>query len=54
MNEQMIKTVIERANEMLKNSEINNIYQSFKTKEAAQDWICKAAIATLIIPQSER
>lgn len=43
----MLKTVMNRANEMLKNEEINAIYQAFKTKDEAKDWILKAALATL-------
>lgn len=43
----MLKTVIDRANEMLKDESVNKIYQSFKTKDEALGWITKAAIATL-------
>ena len=52
--EQMNQVVIDRANEMLKDKKINSIYQSFKTEEDAKDWIVKVALATLIIPVSER
>ena len=52
--EQMNQVVIDRANEMLKDKKINSIYQSFKTEEEAKDWIVKVALATLIIPVSER
>lgn len=50
----MIKVVIDRASEMLKNPEINAIYQSLKSESEAKDWIIKAAIATLVVPVSER
>ena len=52
--EQMNQVVIDRANEMLKDKKINSIYQSFKTEEEAKDWILEVALATLIIPVSER
>jgi hypothetical protein len=54
MTTQMIKTVTERVNEMTKNVEIQKIMMSFSDNEEAQDWIIKAAIATLVIPQNER
>lgn len=50
----MIKTVQNRVNEMIKNAEIQNIMMSFSSTEAAQEWIIKAAIATLVIPANER
>ena len=52
--EQMTQVVMNRATEMLKDSKINAIYQSFKTEGEAKDWIIKSALATLIIPVSER
>jgi hypothetical protein len=52
--EQMTQVVTNRANEMLKNAKINSIYQSFQTKDEAQDWIIKCALATLTIPVRER
>jgi hypothetical protein len=54
MDDKMIKIVIDRANEMLKDGKINNIYQSFKTKDDAENWLLKSAIATLIIPNENR
>ena len=54
MSTEMINTVIERTNEMLKDSKINKIYQSFNTKDEAQNWLIKTAIATLTIPVSDR
>ena len=54
MNAQMIEVLQNRINEMVKNSEIQNIMMSFESTEEAQNWIIKAAIATLIIPQNER
>ena len=52
--EQMTQVVMNRATEMLKDAKINSIYQSFKTEDDAKDWIIKSALATLIIPVSER
>ena len=54
MSEQMIQTVQNRVNEMIQNVEIQNIMMSFSSTEAAQEWIIKAAIATLVIPANER
>ena len=51
---QMTQIVISRATEMLNDSKINSIYQSFKTKDEAKDWILKAALATLIVPVENR
>jgi len=50
----MIKTVQDRVNEMIQNVKIQNIMISFSSTEEAQEWIIKAAIATLIIPANER
>ena len=52
--EQMIRVLINRATEMLKDADIVSIYKSFKTEDEAKDWILKAALATLIIPIDER
>ena len=52
--EQMTQVVMNRATEMLKDAKINSIYQSFKTEDEAKDWIIKSALATLIVPVSER
>ena len=52
--EQMIEVVMNRATEMLKDARINSIYQSFETEDKAKDWIIKSALATLIIPATER
>lgn len=54
MDEQLIQTVVERANEMLKDEKINNMYQSYKTKEEADEWLIRVALATLMIPIEER
>ena len=54
MDEQLIQTVVERANEMLKDEKINNMYQSYKTKDEADEWLLKVALATLMIPIEER
>lgn len=52
--QQMTQVVVNRVNEMLKDSKINSIYQSFKNENEAQEWIIKSALATLIIPSNER
>jgi hypothetical protein len=52
--EQMTEVVMNRATEMLKDAKINSIYQSFKTEDEAKDWMIKSALATLIVPVSER
>lgn len=54
MTQEQIQIVMSRATEMLKNEKINSIYQSFKTENEAKDWIIKTALATLIVPVSER
>lgn len=51
--ETMIKAVTERANEMLKSQKINAIYQSFDTKDNAETWLIKSALATLFISKNE-
>jgi 3-methyladenine DNA glycosylase AlkC len=48
MTQEMIDTVIERANEMRKNVEIQKIMMQFSSTKEAESWIIKAAIATLI------
>ena len=53
-NEQRTKIIMERANLMLENEKINYLYQSFKNKEEAEEWLINAAIATLVIPVNER
>jgi len=53
-NSKMTQVVIERVNKMLKDEKINAVYQSFKTESEGQDWILKAAIATLIVPVEQR
>ena len=50
----MLEIVISRANEMLKEFEINKIYQSFKTEDLAKEWLIKTALATLIVPVENR
>lgn len=53
MTTKMINTVTERVNEMLSNPAICQHYNSFKSKDAAQEWIIMAAIATLIGARSK-
>jgi len=48
MTQEMINTVIERVNEMKSNVEIQNIMMQFSSVEEANNWIVKAAIATLM------
>ena len=50
----MLEIVMSRANEMLKESEINKIYQSFNTEDSAKEWLIKTALATLIVPVENR
>jgi len=50
----MTQLLINRATEMLYDKRLNSIYQSFKTKDEAEYWIINQALATLIIPVSER
>lgn len=52
--EQMNQTVIARASEMLKDENVNKIYQSFKTESEAKDWIIKQALITLLYSHEER
>ena len=54
MEKYLTETVINRANEMLKDDKINSIYQSFKTKDEAENWLVRAAVYTLITPVNER
>ena len=48
MTDEMIKTVTDRANEMLKEPEINKMYQDFPNKKMARTWLIKTAAAYLI------
>lgn len=48
MEKQMIQTVIDRANELRKNIEVQKYMMTFKKNEDAENWLVKAAIATLI------
>ena len=50
----MIKTVQDRIELMMKYFKIIELMNQFSTTEAAQAYIIKAAVATLIIPQNER
>ena len=50
----MINIVMERVNEMLKDDQINKLYQSYKTEDEAKDWLIKSAIATLVVPVENR
>ncbi len=54
MTEQMIQTVHNRMNEMLQDSQIKAHLNTFPTKDEAHNYLIKAAIATLIIPISQR
>lgn len=48
MTNQMIQTVTDRANEMRSNPKVQEIMMKFKTTEEGNDWLVKAAIATLV------
>lgn len=48
MTQQMINTVIDRVNEMKKDTQIQKIMMQFKTNDEAYNWLIKAAVATLI------
>ena len=45
----MINIVNQRVDEMSKDSEIRQILKTFNSSEEAQQWLIKAAIATLLI-----
>ena len=51
---EMTKTVQNRVAEMIKEPEIQQIMLNFKTQKEAQDYIIKAAIATLCLSVNER
>jgi hypothetical protein len=48
MTSKMINAVTERVNEMRNNVEIQKIMMQFKSTEEANNWLVKAAIATLM------
>ena len=48
MTDAMVATITDRINLMLSNPEINAIYQSYPTRDAAQDFIWRAAVSTLL------
>ncbi len=48
MTTQMIKTVQNRVKEMMQDAKIVELYNSFETEQEGQDYIIKAAIATLV------
>ena len=54
METAMIKMVQNRVNEMVKNTDIQKIMLGFDSKERAQNWVIKAAIATLFLSENER
>ena len=47
MTDQMINTITARVNELKSNPEVQEILNGFKTESEANDWLIKAAIATL-------
>lgn len=51
MNTKITQTVINRIKEMVKDPKIQELMMGFKTKEQAQEFVTKVAIATLIIKQ---
>ena len=48
MTSKMINAVTERVNEMRNNVEIQKIMMQFESTEDANNWLVKAAIATLM------
>ena len=48
MTTQMIKTVQNRVKEMMQDAKIVELYNSFEKEQEGQEYIIKAAIATLI------
>jgi uncharacterized protein (UPF0305 family) len=48
MTQEMINAVIERVNEMKNNVEIQKIMMQFESTDDANNWLVKAAIATLM------
>lgn len=53
MTEQMINTVNERVNLMVKDPKVQEIMMTFENNDDAHNWVIKAAIATLIGVQHE-
>lgn len=52
--EKMVKTVQERITALRENEKIEAKYQAYWSKEAADEWITKAAIATLMVSVEDR
>jgi hypothetical protein len=48
MTQEMINAVTERVNEMKNNVEIQKIMMQFESTDDANNWLVKAAIATLM------
>ena len=48
MTTQMIETVQNRVKEMMQDAKIVELYNSFETEQEGQEYIIKAAIATLV------
>jgi len=48
MTTQMIETVQNRVKEMMQDAKIVELYNSFENKQEGQEYIIKAAIATLV------
>ena len=48
MTTKMIETVQKRVKEMMQDSKILELYNSFETEQEGQDYIIKVAIATLV------
>ena len=47
MSDSMINTITARVNEMKNNKEIQKIMNGFSSEQESQDWLIKAAMATL-------
>lgn len=54
MNDRVINTIKERANDMLKDEHIRRKYNSFENIDTAQEWLLNSALYTLITPLNER
>lgn len=51
---QIIQTVQNRATELMQEPKIQKIMMEFKSKDEAETWLLKSALATLIIPVNKR
>jgi hypothetical protein len=52
--ERLAKAIAERMQVLLADNQVKGIYNSFSAEAAAQDWLMKTALITLVVPISER